>query len=296
MESIDKTQCSAAPLCPICGNKSSIIDKVKTINPESDDTVDLRKCSACDHWWIDPLPKQEYLSRLYADNSLFAISKGYDEESKSSLADINSLEEYTGMIFTSPSKQNKPNFLEIGVGSGHLFNYVADKVNMRFGVEPGSWKPSHPNIVTDIGLIPKDIKFDIIVVQDVLEHLASPVAILKKLRSVANSGCVITLGFPNKDSLPARLFKGKWRMIRPLGHIHFFSSKSILRSLQQSGWKIVFKQKCRPAHLSLSDAARNFDWKLFRNPLRGFYRLVKVLLINELFLEKDQWLVQAIAK
>lgn len=98
MEYIDKEKCSNASFCPICGGKSSVIDAAKTINPNSPDVLDLRNCSVCKHWWIDPMPKQEYLSRLYSDNSLFVVHKGYDEEAKTSKVDAEQMQRYAGKM------------------------------------------------------------------------------------------------------------------------------------------------------------------------------------------------------
>lgn len=293
MKFIDKKQCSEASFCPICGENSSVIDTVKTINPDCTETIKLRTCSVCRHWWIDPIPKQEYLSGLYAANSLFVVHKGYAEKSKSSQIDMAYFKVYADRILKFSSKQEKFNFLEIGVGSGHTFNYFVSKANLCYGVEPGYWKPSHPSVVTDIENVPKDIKFDIILVQDVLEHLADPVAMLLKLRSMASTGCVITLGFPNKDSLIAQLLKGKWRMVKPLAHIHFFSQALILKASKKSGWKIILTKECRPAQISGLDAVKQFDWKLFKSPLYGSYKFLKSLVVVQLILGKDQWFVQA---
>jgi len=293
MEIIDKKQCFDVSLCPICGGRSSIIDTVKTINPNCSDTVNLRDCSVCRHWWIDPLPKQDYLSQLYAKNSLFVVHKGYDEEAKSSQVDMELMQKYAAKIFRLISKPEKFNFLEIGVGHGHTFKYFEGKSNLCYGVEPGCWRTANPNIVSDIENIPKDIKFDIMVIQDVLEHLTDPVAMLTKLKCMASKDCVITSGFPNKDSIAAQFFKGNWRMVRPLGHIHFFSSRSIVKAFNENGWKIVVQQSCRPAHIYSWETIKQFDWKLFKDPLRGVSKLIRRLIIEQLILEKDQWFVQA---
>lgn len=137
------------------------------------------------------------------------------------------------------------------------------------------------------------MRFDVIVMQDVLEHLTDPVAMLTKLKSLANKDCMITSGFPNKDSLMARYFKGKWRMVRPLGHLHFFSSMSMARSFNKSGWEIVFRQSCRPGHVEAREIIKQFDWKSFADPFRGASKLLGELILERLILEKDQWFVQA---
>jgi len=292
MVNIDNTQIFATSLCPVCNNLSIVIDSVRTINPECDETVNLRNCSSCKHWWIDPIPTQNYLSRLYSESSLFVINKGFGEDSKESKTETNRVIKYSKKILKLSTKQNNFNFLEVGVGSGHIFNYFTSRAKLCYGVEPGSWKPLHTNIVVDIKDIPENIKFDIIVMHDVLEHLSNPLEMLTRLHNMANAECLISLGFPNSDSLSALLFRGKWRMVRPLGHIHFFSSKSTLKLLDKCGWNIILMQKCRPLHLSTFDLLKQFNFKNFRNPLRGIYRLLWMF-VMDIVLGKDQWFIQA---
>ncbi|MCX6008140.1 MAG: class I SAM-dependent methyltransferase [Chloroflexi bacterium] len=290
MESIDTKQFAAAVLCPICNGNSLIIDMVKTINPNSVNTFNLRKCVTCRHWWIDPIPNQEYLSHLYANSSEFVVPRGYDEES--SEVDGKRLQEYTSQIFDFISQHDKFNYLEVGVGSGHLFNYFRSKANLCYGIEPGCWRPSNPNIVSDIKDIPKDVRFDVIVLQDVLEHLADPIDMLLQLKSMANKGCLITCGFPNCSSLRALIFRGNWRMVRPIGHLHFFSSKSVVSAFGKTGWTIITRNSCRPGRISAWDTINEFIWKQFKNPLRGSYKLFK-LSVGEIIMGKDQWYIQA---
>ena len=62
------------------------------------ETLFLRECILCHHWWIDPIPRQQYLSRLYENNSLFVVHKGFDEESKLSKINNNRLIQYANKV------------------------------------------------------------------------------------------------------------------------------------------------------------------------------------------------------
>lgn len=288
---LDKKQFNESTICPICDQKSSIVDTIQTINPNSNETVKLRECSYCKHWWVDPLPNQKYLSFLYENNSEYVVHKGWSEGIKQKEVNLDILMQYASQIFRFLPKKEKYDYLEIGVGSGHLFNYFEKKSNFCYGVEPGTWKLNNPNIVSDISQIPKGIKFDIIVIHDVLEHLKDPINMLILLREFAKKECIISCCSPNRNSLWAKIFRGKWRMVMPYGHLHFFSSKSITKAFEKTGWKITIKFACRPAMLSVRDSIRNFDWKI-SNPIKLAYNLVKILFVVQILLGKDQWYVQ----
>jgi len=290
MKLLDKKQLNKKSDCPICGRASIIIATAKTINSNSPEILDLRECSNCKHWWIGPMPNQKYLTQLYKDGSEFVISKNYKE----TLTQLTKkgFQKYLSNFFNFLSGNlSNLNYLEIGVGNGQLFSHFSKRVNLSYGVEPGGWKTNCDNIVSDIDEVPKDTKFDIIVMQDVLEHIANPVDMLIKLKCFANDEAVISCGFPSGDSFKARLLKERWDMIRPIGHLHFFSSKSIEIMFRKSGWKIIYKKRSSPGESSALNVIKQFDFNL-RNPFKAIYNLIKILFLPlVLLLRKDQWYV-----
>ena len=167
---LDRTQFQEAHICPICHeNNSKLIDSIRTINPNSTERLNLRECPVCAHWWIDPMPKQEYLNRLYSESSGFVVEKGYQGTKMVSELDHKNLQMYVARIMELLPIKETYTFLEIGVGSGHLFNYFKNKNYVCYGVEPGCWKPNNPFIFPDIKDVPKNIKFDIIVKRKVCQ-------------------------------------------------------------------------------------------------------------------------------
>jgi hypothetical protein len=284
MESLDKSKLFELKKCPMCSGASVIIKVVKTINPNSTDKLNLRECKSCKHWWIDPMPKQDYLMDLYKEGSEFITHKGCKETC--SLCD-NEIEKYARRFLGILVETKKLNYLEIGVGSGKLFHYIKDRFNLSYGVEPANWKPSDINIVEDINDLPQDIRFDFIILQDVIEHLENPIEMLKKIKELSSSGAIIGSCFPNRDALISRIKKDKWSMIRPVGHLHFFSSKSIEKMFENSGWKLKKKYSYWPAPSALY-YIKNFDLHS-KNPLKLIGRIFRNLIFNELLLGKDQW-------
>jgi hypothetical protein len=58
---------------------------------------------------------------------------------------------------------------------------------------------------------------------DVLEHLSSPIEVLHDLLPFTSADTVLVAASPNAESLLSRLWQGRWRMVRPFGHLHYFS-------------------------------------------------------------------------
>lgn len=57
--------------CPICANNSKKILEIETINPQSNDIVELLNCFHCYHWWHNPMPSEKYLMELYSKDNEF---------------------------------------------------------------------------------------------------------------------------------------------------------------------------------------------------------------------------------
>jgi SAM-dependent methyltransferase len=209
--------------CPICGNNSIVIDVVPTINPNEMDKVELRCCDSCGHWWHSPVPNQEQLSEMYSSASSFVVSAG----AKDSYQNKNKLDNFHKYVLKRINKR-PGNYLEIGPGGGGLFRRFRAMNYTCYGVDPGQWV-ENSSIVSSIDELPSDLQFDVIVLQDVLEHILDPVKMMGQLKRIARQGSVLFCSFPCKDSRPARVYKGKWPMVRPFGHLHYFSFESATR-------------------------------------------------------------------
>lgn len=206
--------------CPVCGNHSELMDVVSTINSNENDKVELRSCDSCGHWWHSPVPDQEELTAMYSSASPFVVSAG----AKESYQNKNAADTFHKYIL-SRLHATRGNYLEIGAGGGGLLRRFHELNYTCFGVDPGQWVKDR-SIVSSIKYLPPDLKFDVIVLQDVIEHVLNPVELLARLKKMAGNGCVFFCSFPSNDSRPARIYKSKWAMVRPYGHLHYFSFHS----------------------------------------------------------------------
>jgi len=114
------------------------------------------------------------------------------------------------------------------------------------------------------------------VVFDVLEHVSDPVSVLRSLHKLAASKARLYCAMPNRESLRTRRDREKWRMVRPLGHVNYYSKKSITLALKLAGFAVRY--------------VRATDLNELRFPRRG--QDIKPALIEMLGLG-DQWIVIA---
>jgi SAM-dependent methyltransferase len=218
--------------CPVCRGGSKIVDRVPTIHPQAAEEVDLCSCDSCGHWWHSPLPDQEELNLLYRSASPFVVSSGA-KESYRQKDRPDPFHKYVLKRFKNASG----NYLEIGAGGGGLLRRFRERGFSCYGVDPGQWVED-PSIVRTLEEVPGGMRFDVFVLQDVLEHVLDPIRLLRQLKDLAREGAVFFCSFPCKDSKPAQAYKGKWPMVRPYGHLHYYSFSSAEKMFSSAGLKI----------------------------------------------------------
>ncbi|MHB8814124.1 MAG: class I SAM-dependent methyltransferase [Steroidobacteraceae bacterium] len=150
-------------------------------------------------------------------------------------------------------------YFELGVGKGALYRKFLENGWQCAGVEPGAWGRELPGIHPDIDAVPSSTDADVVAALDVLEHVADPVATLQNICRLAAPAARIYCAMPNRQSARAIVGRSRWRMLRPLGHVHYWSRDSVTRAFSEGGLVIDELRKSdlwepRPIR-SLRDAA-----------------------------------------
>ena len=261
--------------CPMCGGDARVLASVRTIDPDSSEEVDLRECRHCRHWWHSPVPDRDELIRMYSTASSAVVDSGARESYASKVY----IDYFQTRVLSATAGAPRSNYLEIGPGGGHLLRRLREKGHVCFGVDPGQWT-SDPWILPSLEQIPPAIVFDGFILQDVIEHLFDPIETLVALRRKAGPSAALFCSFPCNESRPARRYRERWAMVRPFGHMHYFSLQSSSEMLHRSGWSVVATKLTRTTPLR---------WSLRNRDLRAVaYELVKG--------GRDQLHVSAIAR
>jgi len=134
-------------------------------------------------------------------------------------------------------------YLELGVGKGLLYKQFLNNGWDCVGIEPGSWGRTFNGVHGDFSDLPPSFRADVIVAIDVLEHVADPVATLRRLRDFAAANARFYAAMPNLESLRAKVGRRRWRMLRPLGHVHYWSRSSVGKAFSLAGFRIEQMRK-----------------------------------------------------
>ncbi|WP_299668963.1 class I SAM-dependent methyltransferase [uncultured Polaribacter sp.] len=158
----------------------------------------------------------------------------------------------TGMLPFVPKEAKT--ILEIGCGQGNFSGqFVKDGIEV-WGVEPDPtaakfaieklFKVFESAIDEALKYLPDDY-FDVIIMNDVLEHLTYPSEVLKKLKIKLTKEGVTVSSIPNvrySKNIFNLIFKKDWKYtesgILDNTHFRFFTKKSIQRLHMDSGYSI----------------------------------------------------------
>ena len=160
---------------------------------------------------------------------------------------------------------NPKRVLEVGCGAGLFRTNFKDQVEY-WGVEPCSFAAAQARqLLTQVyegtyeevsDKLP-DQYFDLVVCNDVIEHMSDPKGFLWNLRRKIADGGAMIVSIPNLRNaviLYDLLFKGDFQYVDEgvldYTHFHLFTKKSFLQMAESCGWTMTFWCPIRPYRFS----------------------------------------------
>lgn len=142
--------------------------------------------------------------------------------------------------------------LDVGCGQGELGHVLKQRGHYVVGVD---WSPPRFEldafVQADVALgLPSAIpgKFDVILLADVLEHMAEPLKLLEDTKERLQPGGRLLVSLPNVAhwSMRAQLAVGRFdytnKGLLDRGHLRFFTRASALRLFQDAGLDVVSRR------------------------------------------------------
>jgi len=199
-------------------------------------------------------------------------------------ADANNVLRYNGgdlfSKFESPARVAElvprgSRVLDIGCSSGELTEYIREtRQAVVVGVEP---EPARARAAIARGLnvyqgvltpslVEKLGPFDIVLLVDVIEHLAAPADLLILARQSLARGGALILSTPNIAhwSIRANLARGRFDYastgLMDATHLRWFTRRTLRQLLETSGYRIEHQDVSAGAWLSQYQAQRPWRW------------------------------------
>jgi len=265
---------------------------------------DIIHCEMCGFRHAVPLPKQadlerEYRETYYADEKPTFLAHAGEDQQWAELAQTDRLEAFERIL--GPGRRQ---LLDIGSGPGFFLKTAKNRGWSVVGIEPSRQAAAHAR---GLGLAimegffgaetaPALGRFDVINLNNVLEHVPDPVAILRTARDILEPGGVICVNVPNDFSpfqaaAAATQKTGEW-WIAPPHHLNYFDFATLANLLERLEFDVAEKTTSFPMEAFLlmgdnytSDAAlgrashnkrKKFDLALeaagLKETRRAFYR------------------------
>lgn len=232
--------------CPLCKSDKIILWSLAK-DHEYGSTSDEYKyyhCENCISIFIFPVPEKD-LYKIYPSTyySFHSGKKNWAFRIKESL---------DKRLFKKILKQIKSdsiNLLDIGGGTGWLCNLVK-KLDQRIGItqivdidnnaKKIAEDDGHRYFKGRIEEFSSTEKFDLVFLLNLLEHVANPPDVLRKIEQLLNPGGIVLIKTPNILSWDATLFRKKyWGGLHCPRHWVIFSENSFKNMVTATGLKTI---------------------------------------------------------
>lgn len=138
--------------------------------------------------------------------------------------------------------------LDIGCGNGGFARLMSTREYDVVGIEPFSLgaevETPHLRLIrAPFEAARKQLgRFDAVTMWHVLEHVATPGALLASLHDVLQNDGLLILSVPNFESWQSRLFRASWFHLDPPRHVTHFTRRTLTSMLDQAGYVITHER------------------------------------------------------
>lgn len=244
--------------CPVCGNFAKTSIREAFDDRYGQPTLfHLAACTTCDHWMTVPRLREDELAGLYSNyypRKLVDLTDLKREAAKVALPRAG-LKRWWAGTDNQGQYSVRPNesILDIGSGSGLSLLEASALGAQPYGVETD---PNVQRIADGLGLrihigsIHDEPfagqLFDLVVLNQVIEHIPEPGAALERIRTRLAPGGRVVMVLPNRHSLWCRLSGTKWINWHVPYHLHHFTADGFRRFATRHGFHVARQRTITP--------------------------------------------------
>lgn len=221
--------------CPLCGGREdeTVLHK---------DGFAIVRCRACGLRYVNPRLAVGDLEELYTGQVISPAAYYVRTEQ----TDERSFAARVALI----ERWRKPGrLLDLGCGPGTFSIAARARGWTTVGLDINAQSVAHcraRGLEVIAGVFPHPAlegqTFDVVAMNDFLEHLTDPAAALRTVRSLLAPGGVLFISTPDVGSAMARLTRSRWLHLKPNEHIVYFDRQTITRLLEQTGFRVTHVQ------------------------------------------------------
>jgi len=213
--------------CYICNS-----NKIFSLYPNKS----IVTCKSCKFAFYKYLPLQADLDSIYGNYSRDSfITESSHQKLLETVEDI-------------LSKGDIKSALDIACGECYFLDAL-NEINPEIDLYASEHKSAKANVISkgykflEGEFYPKtDLKFDLIVFTEAIEHINDPLDFLKHANNLLAENGMLYMTTPCFSSLERKIMKDRWGMIAPPEHLSYFSKLSMDKAMQLTGFKKVYSR------------------------------------------------------
>ncbi|PIQ85185.1 MAG: hypothetical protein COV74_09510 [Candidatus Omnitrophica bacterium CG11_big_fil_rev_8_21_14_0_20_45_26] len=238
---MDKTQTFDLPDCLCCHSS-----RYQLFTRKNSHT--LFRCETCGFIRVHPIPKN--IDALYESDYFAGASAGHGYVNYQQDKEPMRATYVTYLSHIEALKPGKGKLLDVGAANGFFLTMAEANGWHAEGIEISKYAAQeakknnlsvHLGKIQDVTLMPA--QFDAITLWDSLEHLVDPEGDFKQITSWLKPGGLIALTTPDTKSWVAQVMRGRWHLILPPEHLHYFNPENLGRFLKHFQLKVVTAKK-----------------------------------------------------
>lgn len=143
------------------------------------------------------------------------------------------------------NKQSGISMFEVGCATGFFMDLARQKGWQTEGIDISEYavkKAREKGLLASVAILENyqtDKKFDVVAMQDVIEHVKDPIDLIRRAKSLLTENGLLLITTPDEGSLWARIWGKKWHAFVPPQHLFYFSTKNLSSLLEQHGFQVM---------------------------------------------------------
>lgn len=267
--------------CPVC-------ERVPALLPREPELVGpvyaFHRCPDCSLLYAPAVLRPDVTRRLYGERPIY---RQYWEYMRADAEAMQGREVYGPLIRRLlPLVPARDVALDVGCGFGKLLAELAPHFREAVGFETNRRTAQAGARLYGVSIRVERLErharpsdsVDLILLNQVLEHLADVRSVVRAARRLLKPGGVLWIGIPHGDSVGMRLLSGAHPMVATHMHVNMFSSRALLRLAEAEGFELHALGTDDDLDLSAADwAARKLParWPLLAMPAFAFDQAVR---------------------
>jgi len=230
-------------VCNLCGaHKARILFRKNS--------TDFLQCRQCGLEWVHPLPDMVKMRELYSSPKYYNTDNisqyGYSEYVRNKHLYVNLFNRRLDeLLLYTDGKRGR--LLDVGCATGILLELARLRGWDVFGVDISEYATNIAREYYCLDVFTGELAaaaypdghFDVVVMDDLIEHVADPTALIRESHRILKQGGLLTLNTPNRAGL-WHLFMGRrWFHYRQMEHAFFFSPAAMSELLARQGFEVL---------------------------------------------------------